>query len=45
MTENVEKLIVEQLKAIRSDLREFRQANTQEHMDLKARLAWIWSAR
>jgi len=44
MTENVEKLIVEQLKAIRNDIREFRQINTQEHTDIKARLASLESA-
>ena len=44
MTENVEELIVEQLKAIRNDIREFRQANTQEHTDIKARLASLESA-
>lgn len=44
MTENVENLIVEQLRAIRNDMREFRQVNTQEHSDIKARLASLESA-
>ena len=44
MTENVENVIVEQLKAIRNDIREFRQANTHEHTNIKARLASLESA-
>jgi len=41
MTETVENIVVEQLKALRNDIREFRQANTEEHADLKARLSHL----
>ena len=44
MTENVENIVVEQLKALRNDIREFRQANTEEHVDLKARLSHLEAA-
>lgn len=41
MTENVENLIIEHLKALRNELRELREANTAEHNDIKARLSHI----
>jgi len=44
MTDNIENLIIEQLKAIRNDVREFRQVNSEEHSDIKARLASLESA-
>jgi hypothetical protein len=44
MSDNVDNLILEQLRAIRNEIREVRQVNTEEHNDLKARLAHIDAA-
>jgi len=41
MTDNVENLILEHLKALRNDLRELRELNTTEHNDIKARLSHL----
>jgi hypothetical protein len=41
MTDNVDNLIIEQLKAIRNDLREMRQVNTDEHGDIKTRMSHL----
>lgn len=41
MSENVENIIIEHLKALRNDIRELRQINTDEHNDLKARMSHL----
>ena len=41
MSDNVDNLIIEHLKALRNEVREFRMVNTEEHNDLKARLSHL----
>jgi hypothetical protein len=41
MTDSVENLILEHLKALRNELRGLREGNTAEHNDIKARLSHI----
>lgn len=41
MTENIENLVLEHLKALRNELRELREINTAEHNDIKARLSHL----
>lgn len=38
MSENVENIVIEHLKALRNDLREFRTAHEQDMKDIKQRL-------
>lgn len=43
MTDETSHLIIEHLKALRSELRDFRTLNTEEHNDIKARLSHLES--